>query len=281
MYFPFRFRRCEMQGEQPIKHVVYILELEHSRWYVGRTTEHEFAARMQQQQMGHAHGGALFTSRFKPVPGHVWIVSAHYDEHSASQAEASTALNLMAEKGVDFVRGAQWSELEFSEERRATIERSVDQLKNRCYVCHQSGHTAAACPSQPGPAAAAHHQQQPVAAQQYGQSHAAQMYLQGYGPPVYQPVAVQQLYQPVAAQQQYVPVAAQQQYLPVAGQLQHFSPPQASSGLQYGYGSAAAAAAQAAYHDQYQGSDSCYRCGRSGHWASHCNARTHVSGHPL
>ena len=125
-------------------YVVYVLPLQQSKFYVGKTKECNFEARMQQHQDGQGHGGAAFTSRFKPIR-QPEIKSRHPDEQSASAAELQTTLELMRQKGIDSVRGAQWSRVEMTPAMKADIQSQIDHTYDQCYKCHQTGHSAAQC----------------------------------------------------------------------------------------------------------------------------------------
>ena len=142
--------RLDMETDRP-KYVVYVLPLEQSRFYVGQTKERNFEERMKQHRDGR---GAAFTSRFRPIIGQAWIDSHHSDEQTACFTEMTTTLQLMEKYGIRFVRGAQWCAVEIDAATKAEIQKQLDQINNRCFVCHQPGHAATRCPNAAATAAA-------------------------------------------------------------------------------------------------------------------------------
>ena len=143
------------------RHVVYVLQLEQARWYVGKTTTGNLAARVQQHRYGQ---GAKFPKRYKPLNLDVIISSYHDDEQSAALEETNKTLNLMDIYGIDMVRGAQWTRMDISKETRVEIERYINHLKSRCFECNKSGHFAAECPNQ-------HQRRSPATCPQYKYSY--------------------------------------------------------------------------------------------------------------
>lgn len=93
-----------MMDTKPVKkkpiaknNIVYILECQHKRFYVG------FTRNFKKRYKKHRNGkGSLFTKKYKPIK----VVKRFYG--ATKDMERLVTLIMMRDKGINYVRGADW-----------------------------------------------------------------------------------------------------------------------------------------------------------------------------
>lgn len=115
---------------------IYVLSLEDDFYYVGKTKD------LAKRFLKHKHGeGARWTALHKPIS----IIATYESEHDYD--EEIKTLEWMDEKGIDKVRGGGYSNVVITEEEVEYIKKKISAMKNRCFICHQTGHYANVCPT--------------------------------------------------------------------------------------------------------------------------------------
>jgi len=116
---------------------VYVLQLEHDCYYVGRSNRP--AIRIE-DHFSNNFRGAWWTSRHKPL--RVFNV---YRNVSPFEEDRIT-IEMMSIYGVENVRGGTFCSATLSPEEKSYILKSIRGAKNQCYRCGDSGHFINQCP---------------------------------------------------------------------------------------------------------------------------------------
>lgn len=185
--------------------ILYVLQCEDDKWYVGKTSD--IAKRFKQHQAG---TGAAWTREYKPIRvAETRAITSCHDETNLTK-------DYMKKYGVENVRGGAYSQVELSDEMETTIKHELKASTDACFNCGKKGHFAKNCPK---------NEEEDVWACEYCDAEFKSE------------------------------SACQRHENSCGGQIDYRT-------TQRAYGS-------------------CYRCGRKGHWAPECYARSHVSGYDL
>lgn len=113
---------------------IYILALEHNKYYVGRTID------VEQRWQQHAQGkGSAWTRLHSPLRIERVIESdSPFDEDRFTK-------EYMAAHGVDAVRGGTYVNVELSAAQRAAIQQELRMAADECVMCGKQGHFASEC----------------------------------------------------------------------------------------------------------------------------------------
>ena len=106
--------------------VIYVLRLEHEKYYIGKTDNLD--NRVKDHQDGK---GCAWTRLHPPVSGDP-VVDVVHDE---GFMELSTTLYYMKQYGIDNVRGADYVLPELIREQRKEIEKHVHAESGNCFRC--------------------------------------------------------------------------------------------------------------------------------------------------
>ncbi len=113
---------------------IYILQLENSKWYVGKTTNPNFRLESHFNS-----NGSAWTNKYKPIRLHQLIPDCDdYDEDKYT-------LKNMEKYGINNVRGGTFCELKLNKENLNTIKKMIDGSTDKCYICGTKGHFANNC----------------------------------------------------------------------------------------------------------------------------------------
>lgn len=118
--------------------LVYVLQLADGCWYVGRVkTASDLDARVAQHR---AKEGAQWTQLHAVQAQPLTVADAGPTEEDAQ------VLRLMAEHGIDKVRGGTFCTPTLADDDRRVLERMMDSARGSCYHCRAVGHCANECP---------------------------------------------------------------------------------------------------------------------------------------
>lgn len=117
---------------------IYVLKLQGSKYYVGRTSD------VQKRMAQHSSGRGSSWTRIHPVES-LWKIYKDCDPYD----EDKYTLKLMDAYGVENVRGGTYIELELPKGQLDMIHRQIRMASDRCLVCGSSKHFAFRCKNIP------------------------------------------------------------------------------------------------------------------------------------
>lgn len=113
---------------------IYILELEHNKYYVGKTNNSEF--RIEQH---FNKNGAEWTKKYKPIK--VVEVIPDCDDFD----EDKYTLSYMNKYGINNVRGGSFCTIKLDDENIAVLKKMLRNATNKCFICGANDHFADEC----------------------------------------------------------------------------------------------------------------------------------------
>jgi hypothetical protein len=116
---------------------IYILECEDNKYYVGRTDDVE--SRLNDHFNSDIYASA-WTTYYPPKSVYKFIPNQSYFD------EDKWVVKMMAEFGINKVRGGAFSRVNLPEEDKIILQRMVDGSKDNCLVCGDCNHFANNCP---------------------------------------------------------------------------------------------------------------------------------------
>jgi len=115
--------------------ILYILQLQDNKWYVGKTAD--LAARFRQHQSG---AGSAWTRMYPPVG----IQESRRLKDSYD--ETNTTKEYMKKYGIDNVRGGAYAQPILTEEVEKVLRQELRGDTDACFTCGLKGHFASKCP---------------------------------------------------------------------------------------------------------------------------------------
>jgi len=115
---------------------LYVLELENSKYYVGKTDKLDFRLNDHFDS-----NGSMWTKKYSPKKI-VQIVPncSKYDEDKYT-------LKYMKKYGIGNVRGGSFCKSKLSNDHKVTIKHMINSSNDKCYNCNRKGHFADSCPN--------------------------------------------------------------------------------------------------------------------------------------
>lgn len=113
---------------------VYILELTENKYYIGKTTNPDF--RLEQHFNSN---GSQFTKKYKPVKI-IKLISKcdNFDEDKYT-------LKYMEKYGINNVRGGAFSQIILDKNNLETIKNMINNSTDKCFICGEQGHYVLDC----------------------------------------------------------------------------------------------------------------------------------------
>jgi len=113
---------------------IYILRLEHGKYYVGKSNN------VLKRYREHADGGgSVWTAKYKPIE-FVQVL-----EGVSAFDEDKWVKEYMSKYGIDNVRGGIYSNEILDDVQRFTLQREIWGAKDRCTTCGHTGHYEKDC----------------------------------------------------------------------------------------------------------------------------------------
>lgn len=115
--------------------IIYILELHDNKYYVGRTKNINF--RLEEH---FNNSGSAWTMKHKPVkPIEIINNCDIYDEDKYT-------IKMMAQYGIENVRGGSFTKLVLSNEEKYIINKMINNANDKCFICYGNDHFVSYCP---------------------------------------------------------------------------------------------------------------------------------------
>ena len=119
--------------------MLYVLQLDDDKWYVGKTTD--ITKRFKEHQSG---SGSAWTKIYKPVKmAEARTLKDKYDENN-------TTKEYMKKYGIDNVRGGSYTQITLSEDIERVLKQEIRGTADVCYICNLKGHFVNNCPNNVG-----------------------------------------------------------------------------------------------------------------------------------
>ena len=114
--------------------ILYVLQLEDDKWYVGKTDD--IVKRFEQHKTGK---GSAWTKLYKPIKiSETRPITSIHDETNVTK-------DLMKKYGVSNVRGGAYTQVDMSVEQEDMIRHEMRSAGDTCYKCGKTGHFANRC----------------------------------------------------------------------------------------------------------------------------------------
>jgi hypothetical protein len=115
--------------------MIYVLELSNGTWYVGRSKNVYSRVRDHMESKG-----AVWTSRSMILRIALAQLKSDFDEENIT-------VQFMIEKGIQYVRGAQYSQVVLSEAKLHELQQKIYHMKDLCFNCGSGEHFLRDCPN--------------------------------------------------------------------------------------------------------------------------------------
>lgn len=115
---------------------IYVLKLQHDKYYVGKTSNPYFRVESHFNSEG-----SEWTKINKPVKLLELIEGDDYDEDKYTK-------KYMDKYGIDNVRGGSYTSVKLDKETKNQLIKISNSTNNRCFKCGKEGHFAKSCKKQ-------------------------------------------------------------------------------------------------------------------------------------
>lgn len=116
---------------------IYILKLEHGKYYIGKTN-----VPLQERISQHYAGNGAEWTKIHPVVEVFDVISVcnAFDEDKYTKM-------YMAEYGIDNVRGGSYCQIELSSTQKHLLSLELNHVQDKCLLCGDDKHFSKDCPS--------------------------------------------------------------------------------------------------------------------------------------
>mmetsp|Transcript_33187 Transcript_33187/g.88855 ORF Transcript_33187/g.88855 Transcript_33187/m.88855 type:complete len:335 (-) Transcript_33187:421-1425(-) len=136
---PPRGRGVQAGAQQP--QFLYVLRLQHGKWYVGTTTSPNI--RFQQHMNG---SGSEWTAQHPPVGNNFHNISQlHCSSQEARFKEDAEVKMMMSRHGMDAVRGGTYSRAVLSNSDTEALQKELRHGQGDCLRCGRNNHWSSNC----------------------------------------------------------------------------------------------------------------------------------------
>jgi len=113
---------------------LYVLKLEKSKWYVGKTSD------VMKRYQQHVDGkGSAWTTKYSPISlVESKPISSHHDENNVTK-------DYMKKYGVDNVRGGSYTQIKLDDSVISVLNAEFLGNTDKCFNCGLAGHFADKC----------------------------------------------------------------------------------------------------------------------------------------
>ena len=113
---------------------LYVLELTNKKYYVGKTTD--VMRRYEEHKSGQ---GSAWTSKYKPLKLlECKPIQSIHDENN-------TTKDLMKKYGIEHVRGGVYTQMVLPSDVLSVLQREFQGTDDKCYRCNLAGHFGSQC----------------------------------------------------------------------------------------------------------------------------------------
>ena len=113
---------------------IYILKLEHNKYYIGKTDNPNIRLEKHFNLSGSA-----WTKKYKPIELIQLIPNCDvYDEDKYT-------IKYMDEYGINNVRGGSFCQIKLSDSNIITLKQMLKSVSDKCYICGENGHYSTNC----------------------------------------------------------------------------------------------------------------------------------------
>ena len=134
-----RSTRAAAAGTETATQHVYVLKLEHGKFYVGKTTD----VRGRLEKHRRERNTWAWTAKHKPITGDDAIYFV--ETMTEPTAEDAMTLQMMHEHGIPNVRGGTFSRVDLPEHQAKTLKDMWCTWTDSCFVCGSAGHNSINC----------------------------------------------------------------------------------------------------------------------------------------
>ena len=119
---------------------IYVLQLEQAKYYIGKTNNPTF--RLENHFNSN---GSAWTKKYKPIK--VIELLPNLDDYD----EDKYTIKYMDKYGMDNVRGGSFCEINLNENNIITLNQMINGTNNKCFTCGEEGHFVNNCKKKENP----------------------------------------------------------------------------------------------------------------------------------